>query len=80
MTIPIPGKCRHCGCTEDNACTLGNGDPCCWADNQCTVCSNPACLRQESARKAFAPRPQRRTSADINKLIRQRGRKKRRAA
>jgi len=76
----MPGKCRHCGCTEDDACRLGNGDPCWWTDNQRLVCSNPACIVREQTRKAqarAAATPPRRTSADINQLIRRGNRGKR---
>lgn len=40
-TAVQPGKCRECGCTEDNACPGG----CYWVDEDCTLCSacaNPA--------------------------------------
>lgn len=47
----IPGKCRHCGCTEANACTLTNGDHCAWCDESRTVCSNPSCIQLERARQ-----------------------------
>lgn len=52
MSIPIPGKCRHCGCTEDRACTLETGDPCCWVDLDRSVCSRPVCISREAARVA----------------------------
>ena len=42
--------CRHCKCTETNACILANGDPCCWVDVERTVCSNPSCIRAEARR------------------------------
>jgi hypothetical protein len=48
-----PGVCRHCGCTEDNACVLVNGDGCCWTDRERMVCSNPSCIAAESARLAW---------------------------
>lgn len=42
-----PGVCRYCKCTELNACrTPPSGEPCCWADERRTVCSNPSCLAQ----------------------------------
>jgi hypothetical protein len=50
MTAPAPGRCRHCGCTEDQACVLGNGDACAWVDGSRTVCSNPSCIRAEKRR------------------------------
>lgn len=39
-----PGYCRHCGCSQDNACE----PPCSWANPQQTVCTNPKCLRAEA--------------------------------
>lgn len=78
MTLIAPGTCRHCGCTEDNACKLGNGEGCWWTNNERTVCSNPSCIKAEEARVARAKeasRPKRLTSADVNALIRGRGRK-----
>ena len=39
-----PGTCRFCGCTEQNACRLEDGEACAWADMSRTVCSAPACL------------------------------------
>ena len=38
MTLEIketPGKCRWCGCTEDNACVGGCG----WANRAQTLCT-----------------------------------------
>lgn len=71
MAPVVAGTCRHCGCTEDRACRLSTGDSCCWVDQTCTVCSNPACMRAEAARKQGAKdaRPRRRSSADIHQLI-----------
>lgn len=55
MTVVIaPGTCRHCGCTEERACRLHTGDPCCWVDRTRLVCSNPACGTAEAGRKAAA--------------------------
>lgn len=51
-----PGCCRHCGCTEDHACRLFDGDTCCWIDNTRTVCSSPRCVRAETARRKQAAR------------------------
>jgi hypothetical protein len=34
------GRCRICGCTEDNACD----PPCGWADSTATLCNSDACL------------------------------------
>jgi len=76
-TMPAPGTCRHCHCTEDNACRLSEGDTCCWTNLERNVCSNPACIKAESARvarvKAARPRPLR--SSDIHQLIRRGNRK-----
>lgn len=54
-----PGRCRHCGCTEDKACTQsddGEWDgPCGWANLSRTLCDNPDCLAADAAeRKAVA--------------------------
>jgi hypothetical protein len=35
--VPI-GRCRVCGCTDDNACVT-NGTPCSWVDAEHTLCS-----------------------------------------
>lgn len=35
-------RCRHCGCTEENAC-VSDGVPCHWVSADC--CSDPKCLR-----------------------------------
>lgn len=45
----VPGKCRHCGCTEDNPCTLETGEHC-LLNAQESKCSRPACILQEEAR------------------------------
>jgi len=42
--IPISGKCRVCGCTDAEACDLGDGDACWWVDAAHTLCSNPKCI------------------------------------
>jgi hypothetical protein len=76
MTLIAPGRCRHCSCTEDNACGLPEGEGCCWINPNRTVCSNPSCIKAETARLARIPRPKRLTSADVNALIRGRGRKR----
>ena len=47
-----PGTCRHCNCTELNACRLEDGDPCSWTDGERTVCSNPKCIVAEQQRRA----------------------------
>lgn len=38
--------CRHCGCTEDEACSLSTG-PCSWVADD--LCSNPSCVDLEAA-------------------------------
>ena len=38
-------RCRHCGCTEMNACPGG----CSWVKPD--VCSNPSCVAKEARRK-----------------------------
>lgn len=51
MPNVTPGECRHCGCTDQNACKVPpTGDPCCWIDLTFTVCSNPDCIRAEQKR------------------------------
>lgn len=39
---PQPGECRICGCTQENACQLGDGETCGWAAGErktlCTSC------------------------------------------
>ena len=32
--------CSICGCTEDNACTDGDGMPCGWANDEKTLCTH----------------------------------------
>jgi hypothetical protein len=76
MTLVAPGTCRHCRCTEDNACRLAEGETCSWMDRTRTVCSSPSCIKAESLRVARIPKPKRLTSADVNALIRGRGRKR----
>lgn len=45
-----PGVCRYCGCTEDNACrTPPSGEPCCWVEDDRTVCSGWNCQRKYRA-------------------------------
>lgn len=36
--------CRHCGCTEDDACHLGDEVFCHWVAED--VCSNPDCVKK----------------------------------
>lgn len=45
------GTCRHCGCTEANACRLQTGDACCWTNKARTVCSNGICVWAERKAK-----------------------------
>lgn len=52
-TVPQPGTCRICHCTEDRACAVevpGHGmqseRPCGWADSTRTLCDNPACITE----------------------------------
>ena len=40
--------CRHCGCTENDACETEDG-PCHWVSED--VCSNPDCIAAEEAEK-----------------------------
>lgn len=54
MSMIQPGTCRHCGCTEDDACRLETGDPCWWTDREQVVCSSPSCILAEQARLARA--------------------------
>lgn len=39
--------CRHCGCTDDNACQLAKGN-CDWHDTL-DCCTNPDCIAAEVA-------------------------------
>jgi len=78
----IPGVCRFCHCTERNACTLANGDPCSWIDRGRTVCNSPACItayRALLSRASFEREKatRKRTPAEIHDLIRNRGRRPR---
>lgn len=81
MSIVQPGVCRHCGCTEDNACMTQTGEPCHWMNRERTVCSNSPCIIAEEARlarakaAAQAAKPRRLTPAEVHQLIRNRGRK-----
>lgn len=40
-----PGRCRICGCTEFNACSI-EGDACSWYDETMTLCDNPECVEK----------------------------------
>ena len=42
MTKAKTQRCRQCGCTEDQACRVANGQPCYWVLPD--LCSNPRCL------------------------------------
>lgn len=53
--------CRHCGCTENDACYLNTG-PCSWANNEAMsvdedLCTNPFCIaaRLAEAEKEVQP-------------------------
>ena len=77
MTLETMRSCRYCGCTEEESCTLANGDTCGWFNRDCSVCTSPACIRKETARlrsEAESAKPQKRTPAQIHALIR--GRKR----
>jgi hypothetical protein len=50
----IPGACRHCGCTEEDPCTLENGDHC--GRYREDVCSKRSCIVQEEQRAAAESR------------------------
>ena len=81
MSVIIPGKCRHCGSTDHNPCRLEDGEPCSWIDATRTVCSRPACILAEQARKAQAEEAYRQstrklTPAEVHELIKNRGRRK----
>jgi hypothetical protein len=41
LTMSKARACRHCGCTEENACIIG-GLPCGWHSKDC--CTNPDCV------------------------------------
>lgn len=45
MKTGIPGTCRVCGCTENNACD----PPCGWQDDTRTLCDNPECVMVAAA-------------------------------
>lgn len=77
------GRCRFCGCTEDNTCRLPNSEPCGWLVRTQDVCNAPRCIRAwqaEQASKAAAEklRTRRRTPAEIHQLILEERRARRR--
>lgn len=57
---PKPGRCRKCGCTEDNACAGYFGLGCSWVDKTRTRCSScfpfPVPRRRSTAQRV-TPRP-----------------------
>ena len=46
LVIEKVRTCRHCGCTENDACSLSTG-ACSWVADD--VCSNPFCVALETA-------------------------------
>ena len=42
VSEPIPGVCRVCGCTEENACYHPEHGNCFWVDDTFTLCSHCA--------------------------------------
>jgi hypothetical protein len=76
------GICRFCGCVGDDTHRVppyGEDDTCAWVQGSMrTVCNAPGCVAQwrEHQRAAVAATLKRLTSADVNKLIRRRGRKR----
>lgn len=38
--LPLPGLCRSCGCTWNDACVDDARGPCSWADAEATLCSH----------------------------------------
>lgn len=48
------GICRHCGCTENNACILDDfigTTTCGWYNREQTCCKNPKCITKEKESK-----------------------------
>lgn len=47
--IYMPGVCRECGCTEDEACVDDvTGDPCFWVEpDLCSACAEEAFTGRE---------------------------------
>jgi len=47
QAIPVvyeSGRCRVCGCTDEQGCDLGAGFVCWWVDEAHTLCSAPKCV------------------------------------
>ncbi len=84
MTTLTPGRCRFCKCTESNACTLPDGDPCSWFAADRTVCTAPACIaaffiEQRRAMAMADKRAKKRTPGQIHALMQEEKRARRRA-
>ena len=47
LSIPIPGVCRVCGCTDDNPCDNPESGYCWWVDDDHTLCSHCADLAEK---------------------------------
>lgn len=56
--LAIAGRCRICGCAEENACATAIGEfgaiGCGWADASRTLCDNPDCLAAAAPRELQA--------------------------
>ena len=50
------GVCRHCGCSQFDACVMPSEEGCAWADRSERCCTNPACVRAEARRRKAATR------------------------
>lgn len=49
MRLPArkePGRCRYCGCTDENACRFERGLTCSWVIPG-EICSNRDCIQAE---------------------------------
>lgn len=64
VSEPIPGVCRVCGCTEDNACYHPEHGNCFWVDDTFTLCSH--CASKEEGGLGIKDDPQ--TEHCINDL------------
>lgn len=68
------GKCKYCGCTEDNACRLPEGGTCWWLVKARDVCTGPRCqtayfaAQRKASLDAYLNRPKKRTPAEIHAL------------